>query len=83
MRAIIKIIADLQRPELNEEQLAKLLNEIEEHQMTVTTSFSVNTELWTAQLTTGNDLFYCGEGRTLPAAIADALNDWFQDYDCE
>ena len=81
--AIIDVIQVLENDQLDEEQIAKVLRELKEAGMVVDYDFVDNQKLWQVVIATGNDLQYFGSGRTLALALANGLNDWFLEYDCE
>lgn len=83
MRTVQNIIEDCRSPTLDEEKLGKLLRELEEKGYNVVSEWIDSRSMWDVQIFPGNDLTYCGEGKTLVEALASALDDWFADYDCE
>lgn len=82
MRTVLDIITELEQ-EPNEQRLGEILQELSDMNMSVANEWNDADKMWASLIATGNDLTYFGAGKTLPAAVADALVDWFADYDCE
>ena len=82
MRTVLDIITELEH-EPNEQRLGEMLQELSDMNMSVVNEWNDADKMWESSIAVGNDLTYFGAGKTLPAAVADALADWFADYDCE
>jgi hypothetical protein len=82
MRTVLDIITELDQ-EPNEQRLGEILQELSDMNMSVANEWNDADKMWTSSIVCGNDLTYCGAGKTLAAAVEDALGDWFSDYDCE
>ena len=82
MRTVLDIITELDQ-EPNEQRLGEILQELSDMNMSVANEWNDADKMWTSLIATGNDLTYFGAGKTLSTAVADALADWFADYDCE
>ena len=81
--SVMDVINELDRGDVNEEQLGRILRELKEQGMNVEYYFVNSQKLWQTVITCGNDLQYYGSGKTLTMALANGLSDWFQEYDCE
>jgi len=82
MRTVLDIMTELDQ-EPNEQRLGEILQELSDMNMSVANEWNDADKMWTSMISCGNDLTYCGAGKTLSTAVADALADWFADYDCE
>ena len=81
--AIIDVIQVLEKDDLNEEQIAKILSELKKDGMVVDYYFVDHQKVWQTAISCGNDLQYFGSGRTLSLALANGLSDWFAEYDTQ
>lgn len=81
--AIIDIINELNKDEINEERIGQILRELKENGMSVEYYFVDNQKLWQTVITCGNDLQYYGSGKTLTLALSNGFSDWFLEYDCQ
>ena len=77
--AIIDVIKVLENDQLDEEQIAKVLRDLMDAGLVVDYYFVVNQKLWQVVIAYGNDVQYFGSGSTLILALANGLNDWYQD----
>ena len=82
MRTVLDIIIELDQ-EPNEQRLGEILQELADNNMSVANEWNDVNKMWASSITCGNDLTYYGAGKTLAAAVEDALGDWFADYDCK
>ena len=83
MRTILDISNDFIKAGQDEGKIGSLLSELNQRGLTVAAEWIDSDDKWEAQLFPGNDLSYFGQGPILGVAVADALKDYFQDYDCE
>ena len=81
--AIIDVVQVLEKDDLNEEQIAKILGELKKDGIVVDYYFVDRQKVWQTVISCGNDLQYFGSGRTLSIALANGLSDWFAEYDTQ
>lgn len=81
--AIIDVINELDKDNVNEEQIGRILRELKENGIGVEYYFVDRQKLWQTVISCGNDLQYFGSGKTLALALSNGLSDWFMEYDCE
>ena len=78
--ALTDVLNELDGDPVDEEQLAGLLNKIDQSGINLSFHFNQDAKKWNVSLAAGNDLFYYGIDFTLPKAIAKAMRDWLKDF---
>ena len=81
--AIIDVIQVLEKDDLNEEQIAKILSQLKSEGLFVEYYFVDRQKLWQVVIVSGNDLQYFGSGRTLSLAVANGLSDWLAEAETQ